>query len=71
VNIGLGCALVGIMQLVVGLVVYYGSNRSHSLRSRFIETHQHRLIYLVIAVLAVIAMGLTWARTFFSRKEQK
>lgn len=72
VNIALGCALVGVLQLIIGVVIHFGGQtKSHAILKGRKQSHDHRLIYVVIAVLALIAMGLTYARAHVSRKELK
>jgi heme/copper-type cytochrome/quinol oxidase subunit 2 len=67
VNIGLGCFLVGIFQLVIGFVIHLSSNNSEGNTKK---PHNHRMIYVVIALLAVIAIALTFLRTYYSKKEK-
>ncbi len=73
VNIGLGCALVGLFQLVIGVVIHFAGKELKSGEVVNLERqghHSHKLIYAVIAGMAVVAMGLTFARAHFVRREQ-
>jgi hypothetical protein len=65
VNIGLGCFLVGIFQLVIGVVIHLSSDHSKETGEK---SHNHRMIYVVIGLLAVVAMTLTFLRTYLSQK---
>ncbi len=67
INIAVGCAMVGISQLVIGFVLNLGENSKNKNDGEFISKGG---IYFVIAAIAVVAAVLTFFRSWFNDKIQ-
>jgi hypothetical protein len=62
INIGVGCALVGVLQLIIGVIMHLGEDHSKTNLER--KAMGGKAIYVVIAVMGIIAMVLTYARSY-------
>lgn len=64
VNIGIGSCLVGIFQLVIGIVVWMGHKSQTIIGGQ--NQHNYGIVYVIIAIFGIVAMGLTYGRVYFT-----
>lgn len=67
INIGIGCAMVGISQFIIGLVLNLG-NKDDKEEDQFVERGS---IYIVIAGIGVLAAVLTFVRSTYAKDEDE
>ncbi len=66
INIAIGCAMVGLSQFIIGLVLNLGEEKEGE-EDEFVEKGS---IYFVIAGIGVLAAVLTFIRSLYVRKEE-
>ncbi len=74
VNIGIGCCLVGLFQLVIGGVIHLGRHHTDVIAEKE-QRHNYGVVYVIIAIFGIVAMVLTFVRAYFTQhrsdEEQK
>lgn len=63
VNIGIGSCLVGIFQLVIGIMVWMGHKSQTTTGAQ--NQHNYGVVYVIIAIFGIVAMGLTFGRVYY------
>ncbi len=67
INIGIGCTMVGLSQLVIGLVLNL-RQKDEQKEDDFVERGS---IYIVIAAIGVLAAALTFWRSMYTKKQDE
>lgn len=62
INIGIGCAFVGLSQFAIGLALNLNGNSKEKDQSSFVQGGS---IYIVIAGISMLAAALTFTRSLY------
>jgi len=73
INIAVGCGLVAIFQLIIGVILHLQTHTDFSLLPKGIKIKiaDHGMIYVAIAIFGIISMILTFLRTKVSSMKNK